>query len=279
MLHSPETPRGCRARLLPAALALAALVPSVAIADTPSDDWQWAATVYLWLPSLGGETAFPPDNSGPSVGITAEQILDSLNFAFMGAFEGRKGPWSLATDVIYLDLGAARKGTRDFSLGRFEIPADVDANLRLEVTGWLWTAAGGYALVQHENASLSVIAGARMLDLEETLDWKLNGDISSLPIVDRAGSSQAGTTQWDAIVGLKGRATFGAQRQWYVPYYLDVGAGESDLTWQGMVGVGYSFESVDVVGVWRYLDYDLGNATPIRTLNLSGPTVGVTYRF
>jgi len=95
----------------------------------------------------------------------------------------------------------------------------------------------------------------------------------------RAGSSSAEETQWDAIVGVKGRWTFGAERQWYVPYYLDVGTGDSDLTWQGMAGVGYSFDSIGVTGVWRYLDYDLGGSTPIKSIDFNGPALGVTFRF
>lgn len=126
---------------------------------------------------------------------------------------------------------------------------------------------------------MSVLGGARMLDLEEGLQWRLNGDISSLPVVDRSGSASAKDTQWDAVVGVKGRVNFGADRQWYVPYYLDVGAGESDLTWQGMTGLGYSFDSIDVTGVWRYLDYDFGDSGPIKSLDFNGPALGVTFRF
>jgi hypothetical protein len=64
-----------------------------------------------------------------------------------------------------------------------------------------------------------------------------------------------------------------------VPYYVDVGAGDSALTWQGMVGLGYSFGSIDVIGVWRYVDYDMGNGTPIQSISFNGPAVGVTFRF
>jgi hypothetical protein len=37
--------------------------------------------------------------------------------------------------------------------------------------------------------------------------------------------------------------------------------------------------SVDVTGVWRYLDYDLGDSTPIKSINFNGPALGVTFRF
>ncbi len=126
---------------------------------------------------------------------------------------------------------------------------------------------------------MNVLTGARMQDLQEDLRWKFNGDISSLPLPGRSGSSRAKDTQRDAIVGVKGRATFGREYSWYVPYYLDVRAGESNFTWQAMAGPGYSFVSVDVTGVWRYLDYDLGDNTPIKSINFNGPALGVTFRF
>ena len=263
-----------------AAMALfAPLLPIDAHAESTSGGWQWDATVYLWLPSLGGETSFPPDGGGPSIDISADAILDSLNFAFMGALGVRNGPWGIATDVIYLDLGSSKKGTRNFQFGQLDLPASVDADLNLDVTGWLWTLTGSYALVQQERVSMDMLAGVRMLDLEETLRWQLNGDISTLPLPGRSGSGGAEATQWDAIVGVKGRATVGAEGNWYVPYYLDVGTGDSDFTWQGMVGLGYSFDSVDVTGAWRYLDYDLGDNTPINSINFNGPALGVTFRF
>jgi hypothetical protein len=266
-------------RPLAAFAVVAALVPLHAHADSTSGDWQWDATVYVYLPSIGGETSFPPSGGGPSVDVSADAILDSLNFAFMGALGVHKGPWGVATDVIYLDLGSSKKGTRDFGIGQVEVPASVDGDFKYDLTGWLWTLTGSYALVQQERVSMDVLAGVRMLDLEQTLRWQLNGDISTLPLPGRSGNSSVEATQWDAIVGLKGRASIGAEDNWYVPYYLDVGTGDSDLTWQGMVGVGYSFDSVAVTGVWRYLDYDLGDNTPVTSIDFNGPALGVTFRF
>jgi hypothetical protein len=73
--------------------------------------------------------------------------------------------------------------------------------------------------------------------------------------------------------------TFGPDRQWSVPFYVDVGAGDSDLTWQGMVGLAYTMKSVDATAAWRYLDYDMGSRSPIRPINFSGPALGVSFRF
>ena len=261
-----------------AVLILAALTPLPSRAEPVADQWQWGATVYLWLPTLEGDTSFPPNGGGPSIDVSAD-ILDSLNFVFMGAFEGRKGPWALATDVIYLDLGNSSDATRDFGIGRIDIPASVSADLRLDVEGWVWTVLGSYEVLRQDNFTMDALAGTRVLNLREDLHWAFNGDISSLPLPGRTGAGHEEATQWDAIVGLKGRATFGAERSWYIPYYVDIGAGDSDLTWQAMLGLGYSFGSIGVTGVWRHLEYDIGNDSQIQGIKFDGPALGITFRF
>jgi len=55
---------------LASACILAAMAPLPAQAATGDGDWQWRATAYLWLPSLGGETSFPPSGGGPSIDVT-----------------------------------------------------------------------------------------------------------------------------------------------------------------------------------------------------------------
>jgi hypothetical protein len=64
-----------------------------------------------------------------------------------------------------------------------------------------------------------------------------------------------------------------------MPFYVDVGTGNSDLTWQAMLGFGYAFGWGDLGAVWRYLDYDLKSNGPIQDLNFNGPAVGVTFRW
>ena len=34
---------------------------------------------------------------------------------------------------------------------------------------------------------------------------------------------------------------FGPNREWFVPYYADIGTGQSDFTWQAIGGIGYAF--------------------------------------
>jgi len=58
-----------------------------------------------------------------------------------------------------------------------------------------------------------------------------------------------------------------------------MGAGESDLTWQGVAGLGYAFRWGEVAAAWRYLYYDLPSDKAIRDMSFSGPEIGVTFRW
>lgn len=262
-----------RCALVAAALAL----PGAASAQW-SDQWQFGATLYGYLPTISGQSNFPA-GSTPGVSVDVDRILDDLKFVFMGSFQARKGRWGFFTDVVYIDVGDDRSGSRDLVIGGIGIPASAEASVRYDLKGLVWTIAGEYGVHATREASLDVFAGARLVDVEGDIRWNLSGDIGSIPVSGRSGSSNAGRSQWDGIVGVKGRLRFGEDRRWFVPYYLDVGAGESDLTWQAQAGLGYSWGWGDVVLAWRYLDYDLGSGKAFRDLTLNGPELGVVLRW
>ncbi len=268
--------------ILRAALGIVATIPAVSLAaESPSDDWQWAVTIYGWLPDITGDTHFPSapggPTDGPSIDISGGDIIDALKFAFLSALEVRKGRWGVATDVIYLDMGATKSNTRNLSVGGNDLPASVTANADLDITSWVWTTVGTYRVIDQPAHSLELLAGARLLDVSQTLTWHFDGDIGSLPLPGRDGKSEVGDDLWDGIIGVRGRINFGTNRTWFVPYYLDVGTGDSDSTLQAMAGVGYVFSWGEIKAGWRYLDYDL--EAPIESLTTSGPQIGATFRF
>ncbi|MGK2925716.1 MAG: hypothetical protein ACSLE2_08840 [Lysobacterales bacterium] len=255
----------------------AVLLPVTVHAQDAAEGWQWRATIYAWLPDIDGKTQFPSGAGGPSIGVDAGQLIDNLDFTFMAALQARKGDWGMFTDLIYLDEGAGRSGSREFTVGRQELPADVTVDAVLDVKSWVWTLAGTYSLSGQSRNPVDLLFGARMLDLEQALDWSFNGDLSGLPLPGRSGSSTVSGTNWDAIVGLKGQAFFGADSRWVVPWHLDVGTGDSDLTWQAMAGVGYQFGWGAVVLNYRYMDYDMDSDAAVTDLNLSGPMLGASF--
>lgn len=260
-----------------ALLTLASILPLASHAQSV-DDWKWSATIYGWFPSISGKTSFPATSTGPSIDINADTILDNLDFVFMGSLEGQRGRYGFFTDVIYLDLSGSKSGERDVTIGRLAIPAGVDLNADLKFKSWLWTIAGTYGVIATPEHSMQVLAGARLIDVETKLNWQFNGNIGALPLA-ATGASTVSESFWDAIIGVKGKLSFGTDRKWFVPYYLDIGTGESSFTWQGIVGIGYDFGWGAVIGAWRYLDYDFKSGKALEDLNLSGPAIGVNFRW
>jgi hypothetical protein len=229
-------------------------------------------------PSISGETTFPESEGGSSASIAGEDILNALEFAFMGAFEVRRGSWGVLTDFIHLDLGADASGSRDLMLGGEPLPVGTAADLDYDLQGSSWTLTGEYRLAGRTR-TLDLLAGVRLLDTESHLEWTITGDIGSVPVLDQTGDRRTRLQNVDAILGCKGRISFGDQQLWFLPYYLDVGTGESDLTWQAMAGLGYSLGWGEVLVALRYLDYDMSAGSPIKELTFNGPAVAVSFRW
>jgi hypothetical protein len=116
-----------------------------------------------------------------------------------------------------------------------------------------------------------------MLWLQPTLDFGVTTSVGPLAGPQRTGSLETTGRNWDAIVGVKGRAGFGAIGEWFIPYYVDGGAGQSKFTWQGMTGIGYAFPWGDLIATWRYLDYDTKADRKLDGLTINGPLVGVAF--
>jgi hypothetical protein len=153
-----------------------------------------------------------------------------------------------------------RNPTAGTGVGGNDLPAGRSRNADLDITSWVWTTVGTYRVIDQPDHSLELLAGARLLDVSQTLTWHFDGDIGSLPLPGRDGKSEVGNDLWDGIIGVRGRINFGTNRTWFVPYYLDVGTGDSDSTLQALAGVGYVFSWGEIKAGWRYLDYD---STPI----------------
>ena len=128
----------------------------------------------------------------------------------------------------------------------------------------------GYLPVSH--GRLDALAGARYFDLQLDFDLGLNAGRLP-PFVERSPS----VSVLDAVVGVKGHVDLNGQ--WYVPYYLDLGTGQSNFTWQALAGVGYRFHWGDVSLTYRHIDWRFGSNKKIDNFNLSGPMLAATFHF
>lgn len=260
--------------------AVAVALPGLAIADdkaaSAAGAWNYEASIYLFLPSIGGTTTFPAGGSG--VNLDVANILETLNFTFMGAFDVHKGPWGVWNDLVYVNLGNSKVASRDFTIGNIGLPAGTSANLNFDIKAWVWTLAAEYRVWDEPLLKVDLLAGTRYFDLTEKLTWSITGNLGPINPSGRSGSAEAGSPLWDGIVGVKGHVTLGADSKWSVPFYLDGGAGDSSHTWQAAAGIAYSFRWGEIIGMWRYLDYGL-SGNNISSVNFKGPLLGATFHW
>jgi hypothetical protein len=245
-------------------------------------------TPYVWLPSVDGSLRYGPPSTGgaPNVSVDADSVLGALDFAFMLAGDARKGRWSITTDYIYLDLSADKSSVKSVDFNPGSGPVNVfntslNVNTDTEVKGSLWTLFGGYSIVYQPRHTMDIIGGVRYFHLKASTSWLLSAAVAG-PVGTQsfasAGSVSKSDDLWDAIIGVRGRVKIG-DGNWFVPYHLDAGAGSSKLTWQGLLGVGYSYKWGDLLFAYRYLSYEQSGNKLVEELNFGGFSAGVAFRF
>jgi hypothetical protein len=257
-----------RARIAAFCSAVLCVGPAVAqtLSSESQDQWEFTAAFYLWGTDVGGQSI-----DGSEIEVEFSDLVDILEMGFMGAFEARKNDWSIFTDVFYFDLAASETADLSIPVGPIQVPVTTATDFELE--GWILHFAGGYELYSENKSRVDLIGGVRYLDL----DMDLFLELASLgPGQSRTVSESL--TAWDGIIGLKGRAALG--ERWYLPYYFDIGAGESEFTWQAAAGIGVQAgQSWDLALVYRHLEWDLDSGRVIDVLNYSGPALGVVFRW
>jgi hypothetical protein len=258
-------------------------------ADVPG--WTFDVAPYLWIanintrmnfdlpPAIGGGTA----STDTSIGFG--DLLSHLNFATMVAADAQYGRFSLLTDFIYLNLGgeASRfRSVRPPNEPPIPISTGVDANVSMNLTSSIWTLAGGYTLAEGNWGNFDAIAGFRFLALNATLDHSIGiaavGPRGNGAIFGRGGSVSASDDIWNGIGGFRGRVRLG-NAGLFIPYYFDIGAGGSNLTWQIASGLGYHTGLADLSLTYRYLTFDQGSDAKLQTLTVKGPMLAMTFAF
>jgi hypothetical protein len=264
------------AAALAAALGIGMSMP--ALADPYDGDWHFSLTPYVWL--AGAYTSLQFETPGGSIsrtrlGASPFDIVKHLHFGAMGFVDARKGKWSAFSDLIYASVGASNSVVRSITFpdGSIEIPVNLQTHVGLQEL--VWTAGAGYTVLYDGHSSADLFAGVRAAAADTSLRWQFAQPLFHFP---QAGEASRYESLWDGIVGVRGRIGFPGS-PWFVPYYADIGTGESHITAQALTGAGYGFSWGDVLLTYRWLYYDPGRAGVIDNLAMHGFAIGATFRF
>ena len=258
--------------------------PAQAQSVAPADQWTFSITPYLWLPNINGTLKYsiPPGAGGsPEVKAGPNNYLQNLEAVILISGEVRKDRWLAFTDIIYLDFAGQKSSVKAVDFGGSLVSSSVNLATSSSLKGGVGMLGAGYAVQTGQAVTVDVFGGVRYIGLEASTDWQLEGVITGPgggQTFPRTGSISERADLWDGIVGVKGRVLLGSS-DWSLPYYLDIGAGSSQLTWQGMLGVAYSFKWGEVTLAYRNLYYDQKDDKLIQDLRFTGPALAATIRF
>lgn len=250
-----------------------------AIHPVAPGQWSFTISPYLWMAGVKSNTTFTPAGTGRTLTANVDEsftdILSDLNFAIMAGAEARRGRYSLNTDAMYMNV--LQKGSRVREVtgpfGLREAAIDLGSKVRLETI--IWTLSGGYDIFRNDRGFVQLFGGFRYLGLDTKLDWNLTGSHGNLA---RSGTVKASPSIWNGIAGLRGEHALG-EGPWKAIYYVDVGAGGSRLTWQGLAQVAWVHSWGDVALGWRYMEFKQGSENATADLKMNGPVITLNWRF
>lgn len=264
-----------------------------ATAQESSETWRFQLTPYLWLPTIDGSLKYsiPPGSGGsPEISVGPTDWLELLNAGLLLSGNATKGRFGLYGDLVYLSLESKNDGrvlavddTVTIPGTRIPIPvsADLSVNTRSDLDGLMLSVAGGYQFAESERSAAVVFAGVRYFDVDVSSSWDLTAEIT-LPgvgvVLPSQGQIVSDVGLVDGIVGLRGHNRLG-QGKWTALYYLDVGTGDSDLTWNAMAGLAYEFGWGEMLLAYRHLEYDQSANKLLQDLSFSGPGFGARFSF
>ena len=279
-----------RKRIVPGMVLLVLITAAIftvtaqAQSAAPAGTWAFSITPYLWMPNINGTLNYsaPPGAGGsPSVEVGPDNYLEQLEAALMISGEVRKDRWLVFTDLIYLDFSGEDSAVKSVNFGGSAVSssANVATQSSLRGTGLdAWGGLRGPARAPRDARRIRRPALRRPGGLDGLATRGgchragRRADVSA----SRQHLREDGSLERDH----RGQgARLARQQQLVDPVLPRRRHGLVGLTWQGMLGIAYSFDWIDVKLAYRHLYFDQGSDKLIQDLRFSGPALGATFRF
>ncbi|PRX10235.1 UNVERIFIED_ORG: hypothetical protein BCL66_10426 [Martelella mediterranea] len=232
-----------------------------------ASDWALQITPYLWATGVKGKVS--PFGVGPTVPVdrSFSEGRDGLNIAGFVNVWGRYDRFVLSADMMYTD-------TSDENTYRFPgttLLPPFEATGKLNTRQFMATVQGGYRVVDTPAFTFDALAGLRL--------WHISNEITASGL-GRSVSYDESFGWVDPVVGA--RVFFNLTDRLSVQAQADIGGfdANSDLTWSFLSTANYTLsEHLSFSAGYKIVDTDYEKDGHVYDTRLSGPVVGITYRF
>ena len=230
----------------------------------PPDDWYFSGQINGWLPQMSMRFTDEALGINNNIFVGFDDIINNLNWIVEMGVDVRYKRFGFMPDITAAEISGA-----GYTPGPFFRQSDITAtmvNVNLPVY---------YRLVDKEHYGMDLVGGARYFSQDVTLN--LRGGPLGTALGGRV-SSENNFSVWDGFVGA--RVEHDVTDKLFYWIYGDVGAGDSDLTWQVWANLGYRFtENLSLAAGYRYLVWDVADGPRDLDLTISGPIIVVKYEF
>ena len=226
--------------------------------------------IYGFMMGIEGDATL--GNVTSDVDVSFSDILDNLDFTFMGFVEHRRRKWSFIGDAAYLKLSAEETRSRT-AVSSLTLDAEFEQTLA--------EAFVGYRVFERNlgeaQFGIDLLGGARYSELSFELDTR-----ASLLGLTSSASRKRDEDWVDGVVAV--RVQYGHENGWGVSAWADIGDGSDSSSYQLMGIVSYRFKNnIRVFGGYRQYSFEYTVVSGGRRFDLdldyTGPMLGVAYRF
>jgi len=238
-----------------AIIAVSGLLPQ----QSNAEGIDWTIAPYFWGSSVGLDVTI---NDDPVIGtdVPLSDLLDKQDGVFMGHFEGRGERFGLFVDTIYLSL--ADSNVIPIGPGG---PILGDLTTDMKMTLKLYELGGVYRIGKEDPGSMAfdILLGARLVDVDQTLDLTLPGP-GATPV-----NLSIATSETDVFFG--GRLVGMFTDKWHYKARADFGGafGETGLF---SLDLGYRYMTIE-------LKNDQNGTRTETDITMSGPLLGFIFNF
>jgi len=233
------------------------------IVEEVQDPWDVDAWIDGWILQMSIRVHQKSLGFDQNIFLGFDDIISNVDWLVPFGADIRYGRLGFMPDFVGLKMS-----------GGSQTPAQLFDKLSVGVKLWSLNLVGYYRVIEEPDFSLDIVGGARNLYVRTDLAFT-GGAVGT----NRGNLRSKSTTKiWDGVVGARVEGDF-TDRVFY-SIYGDVGAGDSELTYQILASLGYQVsENFSAALGYRYLHYDEENADNAVGVTASGPQITLKWDF